>query len=595
MRRAASETGGVRAFFARYQSFFTPRGSATAPCAKGSSLTTEDSPTQFDASPGSGLAPNAASRLAMFPNVEVLGAYHLLRPIGVGGMARVWLAVDSRTGEKVAVKRMLPEITTDPELRNSFIDEARLGLRFSHPNIVDNIELGEVTTPNGTEPYLVLELLQGRTLLEVLRAARRRRLVMPLGVVIRAVVDAARALSYAHKLTGADGKPLGVVHRDVSPHNLFVCADGRVKLVDFGIAKARSQSHQTRTGVLKGKLAYLAPEQIRGLPADARVDVFALGIVLHEALVGVPLFRGENDAETLHKVLSLDVPPPEKVRASVPSGLGAIALRALHRAPDRRLPSAEAFADALEAVAESEGIDASAEEVRAFSTELYPEDADAQEKDAALVRRTYEHLTSGQLRALGSDPWITPPRGIGGSGAAARTSLMRIVALVAGALAIMGSAALVTSTALRSSWRTHSKPAMSAPTAVIAAAPVVADHELATPVAAVPAKVPEPSHESASRAASDAVKAAHAPIAPKPVHLGTGRLRLAANPWAEVSIDGKPVGTTPLRTSDITEGNHVVTLSNRDLHLTVKKHVHVHAGKESVLVVDLFAEARRPK
>src|SRR5439155_1651782 len=149
------------------------------------------------------------------------------------------------------------------------------------------------------------------------------------------VADTARGLHYAHTACDDDGRPLGVVHRDVTPHNLFVCADGRTKVLDFGIAKAASQLHQTRAGTLKGKFAYLAPEQIRGQPIDKRVDVFALGIVLHELLTLKPLFRGRNDGETLQRVLELEVPPPEKVRAGVPpvgAALGSrgCGLRALH-------------------------------------------------------------------------------------------------------------------------------------------------------------------------------------------------------------------------------------------------------------------------
>ena len=545
---------------------------------------------------GSTLGPGLGSALGMMPGVDVLGIYHLLRPIGTGGMARVWLGVDSRTGDKVAVKRMLPEIAADEQLRRAFIDEAQLGLRFSHPNIVDNIELGEVTTAAGPEPYLVLELLQGRSLMELMRAARHRRLVLPLGVAVRAVIDAARALSYAHKLTGTDGMPLGVVHRDVSPHNLFVCSNGRVKLVDFGIAKTRLQQTKTRTGTLKGKLAYLSPEQIRGAAADSRADVFALGIVLHEALTGRPLFRGPNDAATLHNVLALDIPAPETLRPSVPSGLGALVLRALHRDLDRRLPSAEAFADALEAVAESCSIEASAEEVRAFSTEIFPEDADAQEQDSALVRRTYEHLSSSSLQALGSDPWITPPQGVnevrpGGS----MHRLLRGLALGVGAVSITVAAAWLTATVLRA--RPHATSAAIAAKEEPTPAPAA---ELEHPSSR--AAVVQPAAKLPPRAVATAVEpeapatlvATHAHTSVPPAHVGTGRLRLAVNPWAEVSIDGKAVGTTPLRASDLGEGNHVVTLSNQELHVNLKRKVAVHSGKETVLVVDLFAESRRP-
>jgi len=204
------------------------------------------------------------------------------------------------------------------------------------------------------------------------------------------VIDVARGLDHAHRLRNADGDPLGVVHRDVSPHNVFVCSSGVAKIFDFGIAKSKEQQHATSPGGMKGKLHYLAPEQLHGHAPDARFDVFALGIVLHEVLTGEPLFHGENDAETLHALLTRYVPPPELMRGDVPSGLGAIVLRALQREPDRRLPTAGAMADALEAVAEAEGIELSTSAVRGFMAALFPNDRalDAQRLDAA--KRVYD-------------------------------------------------------------------------------------------------------------------------------------------------------------------------------------------------------------
>ena len=192
-------------------------------------------------------------------------------------------------------------------------------------------------------------------------------------MAVRIVADAARGLHHAHVAVDNEGKPLGVVHRDVTPHNLFLCHDGTTKVLDFGIAKAASQLHDA-DGHLKGKFAYLAPEQIRGESIDKRVDVFALGIVLHELLTLRPLFRGANDAETLNRVLTMEVPVPEHVRPGVPPGLGAVALRALQRDRERRLPSAEALADSIEAVAEAEGIDASARAVADLLNEICPPD-----------------------------------------------------------------------------------------------------------------------------------------------------------------------------------------------------------------------------
>ena len=520
------------------------------------------------------------------PGIDVLGAYHLLRPLGKGGMATVWLAVDSRTGRQVAIKRMLPAVAHDEELRHAFVDEARLGVRLRHPAIVETIELGEVTTAVGQESYIVLELLQGRALIELLRCAGRRKVDVPLDVVVRTVVDAARALDFAHQLVGLDGNKLGVVHRDVSPHNVFACADGGIKLLDFGIAKTSDQSHKTRTGLIKGKLAYLAPEQIRGRDVDSRCDVFALGIVLYELLVGRPLFRGGNDAETLHRVLTLDVEPPDSLRRDVPPGLGAIALRALHRDRDRRLPTAGALADAVEAVAEAAGIVATRESVRRFQQELFPSDADGHAEDSALAKKTYAHLSSSSLRALGSNPWLTPPGGV----PPARLHRHSRLAVTAAALLVTASAAFLTTRVLRHGVLRHREQAANDP---VGAPAVVAREAVAPapePTVTAPV-VPEPLHVEPPK-----------PPGPKPAGpklalakhrvVGHGSLRLAAQPWAEVKVDGKSLGITPLRSTEVTEGVHTVVLTNHELGASVRRKVTVHAGQEAVLVVNLFAEKK---
>ncbi len=520
-------------------------------------------------------------------SVDALGSYHLLRPLAAGGMARVWLAVDSDSGREVAVKRMLPSLAADEELCRAFTDEGQIGLQLQHPNIVDTIEMGEASTATGIEPYLVLELLQGRALIDLLRVAARQKRDVPLGVAIRIVADAARGLAHAHQLTDPDGRSLGLVHRDVTPHNLFVCANGIVKLLDFGIATARSQTHRTRTGTLKGKFAYLAPEQIRGEAPDPRLDVFTLGVVMYELLTGRPLFRGGNDAETLHRILTLEIPSPQAVRPEVPSELAAVALRALERDRDRRFPGAAAFADALDTVASAAGIEATNAEVRAFTEELFPNDAREHAEDAALVRRTYEHLSSGSLRTLGSNPWITPPDGafvFDGP----PSSRLRKLAFGVGAICMIVGMALLTATLLRDEVQPVATAAQkrdpAAPRASLerAAAPLPPP----TPGQPVPAELFAPTLPGgdAGLVASNARKQAHPP---------TGRLRIGAHPWAEVIIDGRSIGTTPMRATVLAEGLHQVRLRNRDLGTTVNRRVDVQAGKETALVVNLFVERER--
>jgi serine/threonine-protein kinase len=521
------------------------------------------------------------------PGTDALGAYHLIRPLATGGMARVWLAVDARTGREVALKRMRNELLHDAELQRAFTDEAQLGLQLRHPNLVETIELGEHTTPTGVEAYLVLELLQGRALIDVLRAASRQKKKIPLAVIIRIIVDAARGLDYAHKLAGPDGLPLGIVHRDATPHNFFICQSGLTKVLDFGIAKAHTQQHRTKAGTVKGKFAYLAPEQIRGTVPDARLDVFALGIVLYELLTGAPLFRGGNDAETLSRVLTFDIPSPESVRADVSPGLAAITLRALQRDRDRRLPSAAALADAIEAVADAQNISATATAVHAFVTTLFPNDATEHAADSARARRTYEHVSSSSLRAITSNPWMTPAQG-GVVAEEPRKKWSTTLAPWIGGLCLTAAAAVLTSILLA---HRHAPPAKLTPPAPT--------QSIATPVPApvslpsLPPNLAPPPQLVAPRkpgvAASDPHASSHHLAVVDPKHHGTGMLRLAAHPWADVSIDGHAAGTTPMRPISLSEGPHTVTLTNAQLGVTVKRKVSIQHDHELPLVVDMFS------
>jgi len=328
---------------------------------------------------------------------DVFGRYRIIRTLAFGGMAQILLAEDLRAQRLVVIKKILPHYATNPEFVQFFIHEGRLGQRLRHPHLVETIEAGQV----GDACYIALEYLRGQPCIELLRQAARARVELPLGVAVRIVADAARGLHYAHMAVDNENKPLGVVHRDVTPHNLFLCLDGNTKVLDFGIAKAASQLHQTRAGTIKGKFAYLAPEQIRGDSIDRRVDVFALGIVLHELLTLRPLFRGANDAETLNRVLGMEVPIPEQVRKGVPPGLGAVALRALQRDRERRLPSAEALADSIEAVAIAEGIDTSPERVAELMAQLCPPD-EASPREQLTPSQGHKKLDPS--RASGSQP-----------------------------------------------------------------------------------------------------------------------------------------------------------------------------------------------
>ena len=227
-------------------------------------------------------------------NPERFGRYEVLLELGRGGMAELWLTRRSGVGgfEKlVAIKRILPHLVEDPQFRDLFLNEGRIAARLSHPNVCQVYELDEVDG----ELFLAMEYLDGVSWDQLAQAAPRGEIAMRLATAV--IVQACAGLDYAHTLRDPTGHPTPIVHRDVSPPNLFVTVDGTCKVLDFGIAKSLrdSSAAPSRTGVLKGKLPYMAPEQIQGDPVDARTDVFALGVCLWEALTGERLYERETD------------------------------------------------------------------------------------------------------------------------------------------------------------------------------------------------------------------------------------------------------------------------------------------------------------
>ncbi|MFO0675987.1 MAG: protein kinase [Polyangiaceae bacterium] len=286
--------------------------------------------------------------------VTVLGKYDLFTVLGRGGMAEVFLAVargPAGVRRLVVVKRMRADTENDETLVSMFLDEGRLAARLSHPNVVVTYDVGQ---ENG-ELFIAMEYLEGQSLRAVLRECEARQRILSHAMTARIVEGALAGLHYAHDLKDLDGKPIDIVHRDVSPHNVFVTYDGQVKLVDFGIAKAKTSSSQTESGTVKGKVGYMSPEQAVGSPIDRRSDVFSVGIVLWEMLTGQRLFGGDNMANTLYRLLTEPIPRVSTVIPSVDPRLDAIVARALERDPSDRYPTALAMRDDLTAYLATSG------------------------------------------------------------------------------------------------------------------------------------------------------------------------------------------------------------------------------------------------
>jgi hypothetical protein len=276
-----------------------------------------------------------------------LGRYEIVRRLAVGGMAELYLARSPDAADPariVALKRVHPHLSHDPEFAAMFVDEARIAATLHHPNIVRVLELAT----HEHEHFFAMEYLHGENVRSILREASHRGGI-PLACALSIVIGAARGLHHAHEQTG-------VVHRDVSPSNVIVTFAGDVKVVDFGIAKAFAQTRQTQAGILKGKVGYMSPEQCRGDLVDRRSDVFGLGILLYELTTGQRIFYADNQFAVMNKIVTGTFDPPSAVVADYPPALERVVLRALAVEPADRFPTAQAVQTALEDLAHGEGV-----------------------------------------------------------------------------------------------------------------------------------------------------------------------------------------------------------------------------------------------
>ncbi|WP_147447367.1 protein kinase [Corallococcus sp. CA054B] len=338
-------------------------------------------------------------------SIETYGSYQLLKRLATGGMAQIYLArrPGSDAPDKLLVlKRILPHLSENDEFVRMFLDEARIAARLAHPNVVQIYDLGA----EGDTFFIAMEYIHGVDARRLWKRSETAGRPLPVPIVCRILLEACAGLDYAHKKTDAAGRPLGIVHRDVSPQNILVTFDGGVKVVDFGIAKAADQATVTRSGVLKGKYSYMSPEQAAGQRVDRRSDVFALGVVLHELLTGGRLFKRVSDMLTLSAVAECNVPVPSQVAPRVPAELDAIVLKALAKDPDARYQHAQELQRALEGWLASQpqpcGTPA---DLAGYMRELYSD-------------RLTEEARSGEVQVTDEEAGVAPP-------SAPRRSVMR--------------------------------------------------------------------------------------------------------------------------------------------------------------------------
>ena len=297
--------------------------------------------------------------------------YQILARLATGGMAEIFLVrgVGTTGVERYCVlKRILRDRANDELFVRMFLDEARLAAQLQHPNIAQVYDIGRL----GDSYFFTMEYVHGETVRALLQRARSLRRELPIGAILTVIAGTAAGLHHAHQRLGHDGRPLGIVHRDVSPSNLMVSYEGGVKVVDFGVAKAENRAQETRSGTVKGKIAYLSPEQCRGgTTIDRRSDLFSLGIVFWEMLTTERLYKRASDFENMTAIVSEPPAPPSSRRKSVPPELDQISLRLLAKDPNDRYQSGDELVEALEDVATKLGAMVSSSGLARFVREMF--------------------------------------------------------------------------------------------------------------------------------------------------------------------------------------------------------------------------------
>ncbi len=336
-----------------------------------------------------------------------IGRYEVLGEIASGGMATVYLS--RSIGAKgfsrlVAIKRLHPHLEAEDDFVQMFLDEARLAARIRHPNVVATLD---VEDSEGL--YIVMEYIEGVTLLMLWRQAAKLGERMPVPVAARIILDTLGGLHAAHELLDDNGDFLNLVHRDVSPQNILLGVDGVSRITDFGIAKASSRLTMTRDGQLKGKISYMAPEQTKRVEIDRRVDLFAMGIVAWEVLAGKRLFSGESDVEVLNQLLFEPIPRLKDHAPSVPSGMEQVVMRALDRDPQQRWSTAHEFADGIERAMKPLGGPANHRTVATYIQKISGERIAREKGRIANGSPPTDGNTTGSFKALDGPP-VTPSR-----------------------------------------------------------------------------------------------------------------------------------------------------------------------------------------
>jgi serine/threonine protein kinase len=468
-----------------------------------------------------------------------LGKYEVVRRLAKGGMAEIFLArVCGLPGfqRMVVLKRILPLLASKADFLEMFLNEARIAATLQHPNVVQMYDVGV----SDGHYFITMEYLHGEDVRRLQSECSHQARRIPVEHALHIILDVCAGLHYAHEKIGFDGHPLNIVHRDVSPQNVIVTFDGAVKLLDFGVAKASSNLHETLGGVVKGKVPYMSPEQCRGRPLDRRSDLFSVGIMLYELTLGRRLFSGKSELETLKRIAEQPVRPPHTIDPDYDERLERIVMRALAKNPDRRYQTARDLQSDLEELARQRGMFMSAIALQKFMASVFGPRIEAWRETPP------EETQEASIEIVIEQPAPLVPR----PDRSDRTWRRWAVA---------GAAAALVAGAVPSIRHQPSPVFRSVHYVVPSRDPVV--ERLPARVTIPPIEPPvenRPRRPRIDRVDREVRREARPELA---VASNEGELVLAAQPWCEVSVDGVLRGPTPI-TLRLAPGAHTVRLTN---------------------------------
>ncbi len=558
------------------------------------------------------------------------GRYELLELIATGGMAHIFRArLTSAPGmtKELVIKRVLPHLVQNREFIDMFMDEARIAMPLTHGNVVQVFEFGQ----EGEETFLAMEYVRGRNLETVLRRVADAGAPMPLPLVLFIGAEVAKGLDYAHRFRDPHNRPSGIIHRDVSPQNVLVGFQGEVKLTDFGIAKARSKIHQTSQGIIRGKAAYLSPEQAECREIDARSDQFSLGTVLYEMLCGLRPFEGDTEVATLQKVRQAAVEPPSQHRPEVPQAVDAAILRALARQPEQRFETCSALQVALSRALQQEAPEFTSSELADWMAARFAGEITHEIEARAARERLLEQLgeqdgaraaglSTGELlqmgtmdmqaggdRAAATDAATAGGRGPGRRRPGLVAALLGLLLVAGGGIGLWlggwpaGGPAAVDGGKIdgAAGGQPDAGDATGGAGAAAADAGAVAADAGAVAADAGAAAADAGAAADGARMAVDGAGAAAVDAGVAVVDAERRRnrwawLNLNASPWALVEIDGRRLaGETPLFKVRVRAGFHRLRFFNPELNIEKIETVSIRPGRIRTISVRLEPPAQR--